>query len=585
MKFESLKIAKILSFGHIQEELNDFSYFNLFIGKNGTGKTNIFKILQGLPFQFRRLSIIELGRHFPSFNHKFLQNEGAYIFFPEIDFNTIINRETKGSEGIGLLEINYSEITSVSQSVPDMKCIKFIEDTEDSHYKYGFSNLKYFEGDVTLFSRSVTNIKLPETEADFHKDLSLFGNDWKDYLTLLHFGLHYIFGLHFLFQPTTFVQGKLVSGGEGETDIKNLPSGVLNCAKLLIRYFLAIHSYVILFDEPELHLEPRVIRKLFQFFVWLSVRGKQDKSPQEEIIFKLVEDYLKKANWDRNSFPEATGNNWKQKQLFIASHSPVLINEFLTLRSSASIYEFNNRIIEFNNRREYSNPDLQRGRGLFTTVRKIDSYAISIIENLGCKGSDLLQTNGIIWVEGPSDVIYLKKWLDMYAFENELEKFIQGKHYEFQMFGGTLLDSISLIQNGENESEEYKKILSMFSFSKNAFIVIDSDCVKNSDSKIYDQSKFYNAKQYIKSEIENYNKNNERKIGLWYKDGNTDIRTIEDYLDAKSMQMKKESWTKKVSALKITQLWEMNKKLSDFPNKLEQEIKNLYNIITEWNKD
>jgi hypothetical protein len=51
------------------------------------------------------------------------------------------------------------------------------------------------------------------------------------------------------------------------------------------------------------------------------------------------------------------------------------------------------------------------------------------------------------------------------------------------------------------------------------------------------------------------------------------------------MQMKKESWTKKVSALKITQLWEMNKKLSDFPNKLEQEIKNLYNIITEWNKD
>ncbi|HNN04416.1 MAG TPA: AAA family ATPase, partial [Leptospiraceae bacterium] len=373
-------------------------------------------------------------------------------------------------------------------------------------------------------------------------------------------------------------------GGQGETDIKNLPSGVLNCTKLLIRFFLAIHSYVILLDEPELHLEPRVIRKLFQFFVWLSVRGKQDKSPQEEIIFKLVEDYLTKINWNTNSFPDATGNNWKQKQLFIASHSPVLINEFLTLRSSASIYEFNNKIIEFNNRREYSNPDLQKGRGLFTIVRKINSNAISIIENLGCKGSDLLQTNGIIWVEGPSDVIYLKKWLDMYAKENESENYIQGKHYEFQMFGGTLLDSISLIQTGENELEEYKKILSMLSFSKNAYIVIDSDCVKSCDSNIYDKSKFHNAKQYIKSEIEKYNKNNERKIGLWYKDGNTDIRTIEDYLDAESVQMKKRGWTKKVSALEITKSWEVNKKLLAFPNQLEQEIKNLYDMISEWNK-
>jgi predicted ATPase len=43
MKINSLKVAKFLSFGP-QQELNDFKNFNLFIGKNGSGKTNTIKV-------------------------------------------------------------------------------------------------------------------------------------------------------------------------------------------------------------------------------------------------------------------------------------------------------------------------------------------------------------------------------------------------------------------------------------------------------------------------------------------------------------------------------------------------------------
>ena len=36
-----------------------------------------------------------------------------------------------------------------------------------------------------------------------------------------------------------------------------------------------------------------------------------------------------------------------------------------------------------------------------------DNY--DVLDDLGAKASDIFQSNGIIWVEGPSDRIYIKK--------------------------------------------------------------------------------------------------------------------------------------------------------------------------------
>jgi predicted ATP-dependent endonuclease of OLD family len=40
---------------------------------------------------------------------------------------------------------------------------------------------------------------------------------------------------------------------------------------------------------------------------------------------------------------------------------------------------------------------------------------LGVISELGAKPSDLLQANGIIWVEGPSDCVYINRWLDIYS--------------------------------------------------------------------------------------------------------------------------------------------------------------------------
>ena len=261
------------------------------------------------------------------------------------------------------------------------------------------------------------------------------------------------------------------------------------------------------------------------------------------------------------------------KQIFVASHSSVVLNEFLNIGAFASIYEFGTTTLRTE---QESNQKLLPNNTsvLFTTVKKIDSEYHSVLNNLGCNGADLLQANGIIWVEGPSDIVYIKKWLEMYEREKSKSyKFIQGKEFEFKPFAGTLLNNYYLNKN--SCEGDLKKLVNIFSFSRNAFVIIDSDAVKK-NGKTIDKSKFREAKRFIKEEFEIMETCN---LGLWYKEGNTDIRTLESYLDEVPPAGRKLDY-----AIKQTQSWGSEKKLHEFKNNLYREIEILYNIIEEWNK-
>ena len=54
-----------------------------------------------------------------------------------------------------------------------------------------------------------------------------------------------------------------------------------------------------------------------------------------------------------------------------------------------------------------------------------------ICRDLGYKASDILQANCIIWVEGPSDRIYLSYWINEKA-----PQLTEGIHYSIMFYGG-----------------------------------------------------------------------------------------------------------------------------------------------------
>jgi len=93
-----------------------------------------------------------------------------------------------------------------------------------------------------------------------------------------------------------------------------------------------------------------------------------------------------------------------------------------------------------------------------------DADKSHICADLGYRASDLLQANCIIWVEGPSDRIYLNYWIR--AVNPNL---IEGLHYSIMFYGGRLLSHLSA------NDPEVDEFISLRRLNRNIAIVMDSD--------------------------------------------------------------------------------------------------------------
>lgn len=116
--------------------------------------------------------------------------------------------------------------------------------------------------------------------------------------------------------------------------------------------------------------------------------------------------------------------------------------------------------------------------GYKSTVETVmtDESKRDLLDDLGVKASDLLQANCVIWVEGPSDRIYIKKWLEMFNDGNKLE---EGLHYQFIFYGGALLSHYS------TQDDDFINLLKI---NKNSYVVMDSD-KRNVHSQLKDRVK------------------------------------------------------------------------------------------------
>ena len=99
-------------------------------------------------------------------------------------------------------------------------------------------------------------------------------------------------------------------------------------------------------------------------------------------------------------------------------------------------------------------------KSLWSKVRKIDSDVHVTLDDLGASGADILQCNGVVWVEGPSDVIYLREWLRMHARKEGRKQLVQGQHYGKHLgrstWGhpqtGSYLAQFDAVYHGENKT-------------------------------------------------------------------------------------------------------------------------------------
>ena len=95
------------------------------------------------------------------------------------------------------------------------------------------------------------------------------------------------------------------------------------------------------------------------------------------------------------------------------------------------------------------------------------SGLLRVISELGARPSDLLQANGLIWVEGPSDRIHLNRWIELQS-DGRLR---EGRDYQCVPYGGALLARVQF----EPPEDESVELANLFRINHNFVVVCDSD--------------------------------------------------------------------------------------------------------------
>ncbi len=170
-------------------------------------------------------------------------------------------------------------------------------------------------------------------------------------------------------------------------------------------------SYVFAFEELENNLHPALLRRLFNY----------------------IENY-------------AVDNG---VSIFLTTHSSVALDLFGGSQNAQIIRVTHN--------------------GQTANARTISAHfdQLSVIAELGAKPSDLLQANGIVWVEGPSDRLYINKWIDLFSGG----KWKEGRDYQCAFYGGALLARVEISDPNANEDQ----LVNLLQINPNLVFVCDGD--------------------------------------------------------------------------------------------------------------
>jgi predicted ATPase len=188
--------------------------------------------------------------------------------------------------------------------------------------------------------------------------------------------------------------------------------GISNFLLMIVKIRLREPGSVILIEEPEVSMHPRLQK---QFLDYLKQLAEKDKY-----------------------------------QFLISTHSPYLLNYAVSSET--------NEVAVFR---------VFKKNGGCTEIAPVKSNRTSkweILTDLGHTPADVLQASCIIWVEGPSDRIYLNHWLK--AHDPELQ---EGLHYSIMFYGGRLLNHLSF------DDEEINEFIGLRGINQNSIILIDSD--------------------------------------------------------------------------------------------------------------
>ncbi|MDH4202643.1 MAG: ATP-binding protein [Phycisphaerae bacterium] len=293
------------------------------------------------------------------------------------------------------------------------------------------------------------------------------------------------------------------------------------------------NTYLYAFEELENNLHPALLRRLFKYIEEFALKNKC--------------------------------------YFFITTHSNVVIDIFSNSSNAQIIH------VTHDGRQAFSR-----------TIDSFDGHNM-ILDDIGAKASDLLQANGIVWLEGPSDRIYFNKWVELYS-DGKLR---EHRDYECAFYGGSLLAHFDAVDPSESCDA-----INILKVNRNAILIGDSDKTKKTSRlkprlrNIRDAMEGIGAYVWVTraKEIENYLPATAIEK-TFNKQGLPEIDQYEHFY--KTSKLKKDSgyWQKNKLAGTFNKVSLSEKMVLHFTKEmlssrfdLEKEMKAICKNIEDWNQ-
>ncbi|MCW3106003.1 MAG: hypothetical protein JWQ09_509 [Segetibacter sp.] len=445
--FDRLGIRNFRSFDSDGIYLDRLSKINLFIGKNNCGKSNVLKLLKlfaeiiGGQSEFPdTLQNQYNGNSMPAslffkFTHselKFPQNYtvthsgGSYARSLESVLDNPVTLEYFIKQSNFLFQKQFIKSSYFDEGELIREIARFVDVDESKYQNWDAITNHYHKFIIPVISNAISNvIYIPDlrfikegstqnsnslingsniiSEINKMKNADLGEDENKNKLLLIEEIAREMIGVENLTIEVPHTKDKmLITIDNVRLPLENFGTGIHEI--ILLCSALIVHqNHLVCLEEPEIHLHPELQRKFLKF--------------------------LSQTN----------------NQYFITTHSNVFLDY---ANSDVSIYHF-------------------RHDGISTKINRCiaDSHTKGIVEDLGFKQSDLLQSNGIIWVEGPSDRAYLNKWISL--INPNLK---EGIDYTIMFYGGKLLSHFTCLFDFVKDEFIY-----LLRINKNAYIIMDRD--------------------------------------------------------------------------------------------------------------
>ncbi len=514
MKIKYIKISNYRSFGKGGLTIDNPERINLLIGTNNAGKSNILKFLSiiGHPDFVRMLDIGFNNQHRVSYPFT-VDDFRDFIHSNKINFTigfepTELYKKLLGSLSSEVMYVTYeignegggyvfrpidSSLHHISEKAArEFEAKRGVTGGSFSDRLEGVIGTLHITRQVTFPHveylnefRKITDNKELRTKLNSIINFDHTTQHLSEKKDLLCAYFKEIFGFDIDIKiPSVDKEIQLVINKK-YTPLSSLGTGYQQVV-LIAFLIITTSAHIVCIDEPELHLHPKAQRAL------LNLMSKIDK------------------------------------QFFLATHS----NHFLDYEvKDKKIYQITND-----------------GKGSISTEVNNSIGVIKIIDDLGIRASEIYQTNGIIWVEGASDRIYIKKWLEL-----KYPDLKEGLQFTFQFYGGKVLSHYAV------SDEEFVEYLNLMVINKNCFIVMDSD-----KEGVYSIADLRDTKQRIISECD------ANGIGYWVTKG----KEVENYISERLLsEVSKKDIKRDIYKSLDSYCEEYNpKKKVPFARKLEEKI-------------